>query len=204
MAIHIKGYGRGIDFTSQATQRLAQAVVAHVVAQKPQTIVWDGDSYHPSSYTALLPRIRAALLAADHRAVFVAYLKHRDEARFAASWQSAPEGFAVDKIEFQRNDIDFTELGVIALAATQSKNVVCFGGGPVVGSEFAHADPSVQFHWWPVERPVRGDQGGALERCSLAAVGVAPNLHRHEASETVVGVAADSNLKAKQKRSRLQ
>jgi len=44
------------------------------------------------------------------------------------------------------------KLGGLAMEATQSKDVVSFGGGPVVEKEFAQTPADVTYHLIPVRR----------------------------------------------------
>jgi hypothetical protein len=82
--------------------------------------------------------------------------------------------FFLEKLD---NNLNWEELGSIALARTKANTVVCFGGGDVVRREFEAstqraslgADTNVlTFHWFPVKR--KSADGTTTESCSLSQV----------------------------------
>ena len=128
----------------------------------------------------LIPRIRAESRKRHDRDLeLVAYLRECDTVRFEASWDAAPPPSAdvtarwsdFIRVELQPAELDWTQLGVVAIRDTGATNVVCFGGGPIVRTEYeanAAGAPDFEravFHWWPVERPTKDGKG--VEACAL-------------------------------------
>mmetsp|Transcript_110825 Transcript_110825/g.345415 ORF Transcript_110825/g.345415 Transcript_110825/m.345415 type:complete len:199 (+) Transcript_110825:46-642(+) len=174
--LHLKGFASRIEMDSDEARELSGKLLSFVVEEAPAEIVWDGDGYAPGSFTQLLPDLVAAC-GAEGKVRLVAFLREPDQQRFLDSW--LPESLPIT-VYLQDAAIDFTELGGIALRATQSKVVACFGGGAVVRDEFAkisEALPGVAFHLFPVSRPTA--DGSGTEESSLLALRGAPSLVVH-------------------------
>lgn len=71
----------------------------------------DGDSFAPTSFTALLPRISGAIPGLR----LVAYVRESEVGRFEDAWRGV---LAVELLP-QADELDYTRLGAFALAATK-------------------------------------------------------------------------------------
>ena len=81
--LHLKGFGLRINFSDEATAAARDDCVKFIVdTLKPQRLVWDGDSFATTSFTALVPLIKRQLPSV----ALVAYLKSEDRGRFDESW----------------------------------------------------------------------------------------------------------------------
>mmetsp|Transcript_114824 Transcript_114824/g.214932 ORF Transcript_114824/g.214932 Transcript_114824/m.214932 type:complete len:255 (-) Transcript_114824:261-1025(-) len=145
--VHIKGFGSKIDFSDAETAALADRFVEFVASElKPDTLVWDGDSFGDDSFTTLVVRLRRRT-----NAELVMFLRNadKDKDRVNGSW---PALCLPTTCFLCASDIKFDELGAIALAKTQSKSVASFGGGVVVKEEFERASKEIMFHLAPAKR----------------------------------------------------
>jgi len=165
--IHYKGFGRFVDFEDEETAKLAAAVVDYIAGLRPDTIVWDGDSYAPDSFTFLIPQLLQRTGARP-----VMFLKDAEKPRNRIEKAWLPIGLDSECFLCAK-DIPHDKLGEKALQSTQSTVVVCFGGGPVVEAEFKLAPESIIFHVVPVQR--RLPDGPGTQRSALEGLN-APNL----------------------------
>lgn len=171
--IHLKGFGGRISNDSVEAQALRSKLIDFMASETPVEVVWDGDSYAADSFTHLLPDVVVAC-GGTEKVRLTAFLREKDQGRFQDAW--SPLALPIT-VYLQDASIDFTELGGIALKATQSRLVVCFGGGGVVKDEFAKIPSEVIFHLFPVTRPTADKTG--TEQPSLLASQGAPNLVVH-------------------------
>merc|ERR1712232_832624 len=131
------------------------------------TLIWDGDDYKSDSFTFIIakvlermPNLRLAIFLRD---------RPEDKSRVQATW--FPIGVKL-VCYLCPSDVDFDELGVIGLAASKSKTVVCLGGASIVGAEFDRAPQDVTFYYFPM---TRYQPDGTFER-SVLDCRTAPNL----------------------------
>lgn len=136
-----------IERERAAAERAAAHLVAAVVAKAPRTLVWDGDTHTPGSFTALIPRL-LDVLPGLHLCAFA--LEESIEGRQAA-WlpllRARPEAGAPSALTFvavplpetasdDRNSASvedkYVHLGLCALEATGAVDVFCMGGGDTV------------------------------------------------------------------------
>jgi len=165
--IHYKGFGRLVDFDDEATTKFAGVAVEYIASLRPDTIVWDGDSYASDSFTHLIPE-----LLQRTGARLVMFLKNAEKARSRVERTWLPVGLDLECF-LCATDISHDKLGEKALQSTQSREIVCFGGGPVVEAEFKLAPEDIIFHLVPAQR--RSKDGSGTERCALEGL-TAPNL----------------------------
>ena len=174
LVVHLKGFARDLDFAAPATAALARAAVRRVVGMveraggAPGVLVWDGDSLDPASFSALVPRLHAACASGGHAVRLAAFLRRCDRGRFERSWGVASLPITVFLCPAE---LDWKELGNVALRATQARDVVCFGGGRITRAECEAADhrvrgEHVRFHVYPAERPAKRGTAG-VERTTL-------------------------------------
>jgi hypothetical protein len=136
--VHLKGFTRRLSVQDPVTKRAIDALVSRLHTIGAKTIVWDGDSYSPDSFTALMPLLAAAIPALR----FVAFLLADCQQSFQESWRKAQLrilGVLVPKSELDDAPgatlSKYCALGVLALRLTGGSHVICFGGGPTVVSE---------------------------------------------------------------------
>jgi hypothetical protein len=129
-----------IERERAAAERAAAHLVAAVVAKAPRTLVWDGDTHTPGSFTALIPRL-LDVLPGLHLCAFA--LEESIEGRQAA-WlpllRARPEAGAPSALTFvavplpetasdDRNSASvedkYVHLGLCALEATGAVDVFC-------------------------------------------------------------------------------
>jgi len=175
--VHIKGFGLRIAFEDEETASWGDCAVSAVSELKPDTLVWDGDSFHADSFTALVPRIWRSCAP---RLVMFLRDKEKDRKRVQESWPSVPFIGEANEDSSQnidcfllQADIKFDRLGQLALQATQAKDVIAVGGGPVVWNEFAAGSTDVTYGLVPLKR--RTADGEGWESCALENL-EAPNL----------------------------
>mmetsp|Transcript_185 Transcript_185/g.420 ORF Transcript_185/g.420 Transcript_185/m.420 type:complete len:204 (-) Transcript_185:109-720(-) len=164
--VHLKGFARLIDFGDEKIMSLSNLAVDFLVSRQPDTIVWDGDSYALDSFTRLLPR-----LAEKTKAELVMFLRDRpaDRARTDASWPRLGLNITC---YLTKPEIEFEELGEIALRSTASAEIVSFGGGVVVANEFKVLPERIRLYLVPAYRT---SDAGVVEHCALETL-QAPNL----------------------------
>ena len=136
--VHLKGFTRHLSVQDPVTKSAIDALVSRLRTIGAKTIVWDGDSYSPDSFTALMPLLAAAIPALR----FVAFLLADCQQSFQESWRKAQLrilGVLVPKSELDDAPgatlSKYCALGVLALRLTGGSHVICFGGGPTVVSE---------------------------------------------------------------------
>ena len=136
--VHLKGFTRHLSVQDPVTKSAIDALVSRLHTIGAKTIVWDGDSYSPDSFTALMPLLAAAIPALR----FVAFLLADCQQSFQESWRKAQLrilGVLVPKSELDDAPgatlSKYCALGVLALRLTGGSHVICFGGGPTVVSE---------------------------------------------------------------------
>jgi hypothetical protein len=141
-----------VEEARNETAAHVEALVGSIVSVRPQTLVIDGDSYAPDSFTALIPRLLAALpLVAFKlqgkegeclRSWGGALARARDEggsAHASFTLVSVPRDPAAEATpeasDYPYPDYKYVYLGATALQATGSEHVFCVGGGEVVAEE---------------------------------------------------------------------
>jgi hypothetical protein len=136
--VHLKGFTRHLSVQDPVTKSAIDALVSRLRTIGAKTIVWDGDSYSPDSFTALMPLLAAAIPALR----FVAFLLADCQQSFQESWRKAQLrilGVLVPKSELDDAPgatlSKYCALGVLALRLTGGSHVICLGGGPTVVSE---------------------------------------------------------------------
>ena len=162
--LHIKGYakrllfhdapppphqlnmkGRGaLSREKEAMGDFAQTFVQAVKAEKPATLVWDGDAHAKDSFTHLIPQLLAALPGAH----LVAFALEDWSDGCQASWlpllnalpaQIQPSSLTLVLVPAPTSgsgdDSKYVTLGRSALVATGASLVYCLGGGLVTAEE---------------------------------------------------------------------
>ena len=153
--IHFKGFARGMDFNSCATGVHVRQLITFLrtrFAENEFTLVWDGDAYGENSFTSLIP-----VLAQNFPRMKLHAFKYRHEVQhFKHSWAFAEALFPNRHITYTPVESDdspnaWEALGRLALAFTQCKQCVCFGGGATILGEHRQC-PEVQMYVIPATR----------------------------------------------------
>lgn len=187
--VHIKGFGNGIDFTSEFNSSARAEALKVIESVDAKTIVWDGDDFNQTGFTSLVP-----LCAASGVERFVAF--RRDDAvsvgELQASWHEfassahlpvtvvlvphdvGPDGVSsLDAESPQR----WAQLGQVALKYSGSQRSLCLGGGDTVVHE-ALLSPTVNFDVWCVKR--KNKRSNAMEPTAFESMDeLPPNVTLH-------------------------
>lgn len=180
--VHLKGYGVG----KLVTEEYDEAILADLrdMLGEGGVVAWDGDFYHPASFTRVLDKLLATtpLLA-------VAFCHQGGRRVFEENWGERVGSYsgssmhvvlldgsdprAADGVEHQdtvSEDELWLELGRIGLQRTGASQVVSIGGGGVAAMEAA-AGKSESTRWlvYKVHRGNdRSDFGALYEEASAA------------------------------------
>jgi len=132
--VHLKGFASRIDFESEDTRASMAKVLDFMDKRNPDTLVWDGDDFSTKSFTYLIPMIYDKT-----RPKLICFLRDAEgeQSRLKESWKTHKQ--LPITCYLCSGDIGFEQLGGEALKATQSRAVVCFGGGGTVKKEYEHA-----------------------------------------------------------------
>lgn len=130
--IHYKGFAARVNFADEDTQKCKRDVLQYFKAERPDTVVWDGDSYQEDSFTAMIPDIYDKI---HPRLVMFLRDDPEDKKRVLETW--SPTGLPI-LCYLLSAQLNFEQLGREALQATQSKKVLCFGGGGVLEQEYLY------------------------------------------------------------------
>lgn len=201
--VHLKGFTRHLSVQDPVTKSAIDALVSRLRTIGAKTIVWDGDSYSPDSFTALMPLLAAAIPALR----FVAFLLADCQQSFQESWRKAQLrilGVLVPKSELDDAPgatlSKYCALGVLALRLTGGSHVICFGGGPTVVSEIRtlrEENASLKLCDQPIspwDLPTGGPHVGVIQvmRRSLAGGGSGERSPSpHTSSSSVKETAGD-------------
>lgn len=150
--IHLKGFASGIDHRNLHNLRQkTQLIEAIRIACKDSAdcaIVFDGDSYHPESYTYLLALIPNEIPAVTFQH-WATVLSVEEAGRFETSWQSCPLITVINVIPVSHigECMGYDTLGIHTLLATKSTMIFCVGGGACIQKEEQEAAiRGIQFH----------------------------------------------------------
>lgn len=139
--IHYKGFAARVNFADEDTQKCKRDVLQYFKAECPDTVVWDGDSYQEDSFTAMIPDIYDKI-----HPRLVMFLRDTPEEKKRALETWSPTGLPI--VCYLLNVQNWRQLGREALQATQSKKVLCFGGGEVLEQEYkaaVNANENIEF-----------------------------------------------------------
>jgi len=152
--VHIKGFGK--DMKVQLCEAEALKLLSPC-----KLLIWDGDPFHETGFTALVPRF----LQAGPDARVVAFRLQHALKGFHESWAQVSEAFpgrvAVVAVDMDRDAKRFPQLaeetaavpsfarkyfplGRLALLYTGAKSIVCMGGGGIAEHEAAASIGSAQ------------------------------------------------------------
>ena len=169
--LHLKGFGRGIDFQNERTRRHAGRIVEMVRVQAKRTgsltLVWDGDSFEHDSFTRLIGLVQRDV-AGVH---FCSFLRECDKHRFEESWRFFPANIHVVLMPAQ---FDWKLLGIQALRITCAKTILSFGGGPIALMEYEDSKTTKEWTIFDVQR--RSKDGSTLEDSALLNAQLDSNL----------------------------
>lgn len=157
-AVHVKGFGRSLDFSDANTAAAEKLMIDMLVERAPDCLVFDGDDLRPDSFTAVIPKVARLV---DPRPQVVAFLRREDANRFAASWEFEQPDLDLDRLDvyLQPDSLNWQELGEAALLQTGATDAYCLGGGPTLEFEFETCPETVRFHLFSVTRPLKDGSG---------------------------------------------
>eukprot|EP00928_Gymnodinium_smaydae_P046816 TRINITY_DN31208_c0_g1_i1.p1 TRINITY_DN31208_c0_g1~~TRINITY_DN31208_c0_g1_i1.p1 ORF type:complete len:315 (-),score=31.83 TRINITY_DN31208_c0_g1_i1:435-1298(-) len=148
---HLKGFAARINYDDDNTIMEADSLMNLVLHHSFETLVWDGDSFQDDSFTKLIPDIYR-----EQKTQLVMFLRNlpEDKERVEKSWGALKLPIVCFLCD---PDIGFQELGAEALRATQSKVVICFGGGAVVDEEIQAGSSDVSYYYFGTRRLKAGE-----------------------------------------------
>lgn len=168
--VHLKGFASGLNYEDINTAEAAEHAVQFFKDIKAEIVVWDGDTYSDKSFTRLL----IMLAESDRELQFIAFKKEDDHDKYNGGIPSMIESFGPYKKFLSRltifrvpETVNFAKLGQLALMVTGAKDVLCFGGGATVLSEFhavnhPHETEGVTF--WHINVKRTASESGWLQR----------------------------------------
>lgn len=161
--LHLKGFGSGIDYSQPSVQTAVREIVEFVDRFAPGSIVFDGDPYSTSGFTALV----RDLAVEPRELVAFKYDGQRNIEEIKQTWEDHARCMRVILVPLDSandNPEDFAKLGKLALDFSGAKQVVCLGGGETVELEVI-LNPGVIFDVWPVWRT----KNGKRQQCAVAS-----------------------------------
>lgn len=171
--VHFKGFASGL--TAMTQEQLQKDPIVFALKSRlhgVDTIVWDGDDFDESSFTAVLPCLQQELPHL-HFAAFLMmserFSRYGNPSGFEGSWKGRLRNLNVYLIDDEVAAGDqYEQLGVIALRATKATSVFAIGGGMVLRREFDQLQSlGVQYTAFDAVR--RRD--GAETPCALIGLG---------------------------------
>lgn len=151
--IHYKGFAARLDFTDEDTQKKMEETLQYFEAERPDTLVWDGDDYEQDSFTAIIPDIYERIQPLKLVMFLPDCESHKERVR--KNW-SPPEGPGLPIVCYLLSaelSTDYEKHGKEVLKATQSEEVVCFGGGKTLAKEYQNCEQKARFVSVGVRRP---------------------------------------------------
>jgi hypothetical protein len=171
-ALHVKGFGRGIEKNHAIPEETLQFILQH------SFFVFDGDDLESDSFTKFVACLIPFLQS--HQRI-IAFKYRNGMNRFRKSWQRTIrfrfEGRIPSLLEFvtippvgvetRKVDIfvvpidpidsrDFVFLGREALRVTRAKKILSFGGGEVVFNEYLAAPADIHWFLYDISRTSDG------------------------------------------------
>ena len=139
--VHLKGFTNGLaECAAMNEDGVALQVVGLLSERNISTLVWDGDDFSNTSYTALLPTLKRLMPHLQLVAVLMGAEKHERHGNatgFEGSWSECGLNITVlttDNKVASGNRYEW--LGVLALRASGARLVVALGGGMVLRREY--------------------------------------------------------------------
>ncbi|ETO27600.1 hypothetical protein RFI_09532 [Reticulomyxa filosa] len=222
ITIHVKGFGHGIHYEEKDIEehvttvlKIVDKIVKDEISARQNAneklktfsvfFAFDGDAFANRSFTALLPllytRVCTSFPSQVRSIQLLAFLKNEDCIRFERDWRDVT--FISNPRESRRDNVkiwcvltncqEWHELGTFGMTCTNSKHVLCFGGGPVLKTEYLNlakhkmsgknssTQQKVIFHAFNVHRYKYSVDGATLERESPALL-----LLKNDDNDTVV------------------
>lgn len=146
--LHVKGFGRGIDFTNAHIADISKKMTQCILDWQPARIVFDGDDFREDSFTRLILEVVQKIGA---EVEIVAFLQECDTRRFCKSWAATGLQITICICELEDQN-DWPALGVYALSVTGATEVMCFGGGETIKEEKKRCGVDVKFHMFAISR----------------------------------------------------
>eukprot|EP01083_Nonionella_stella_P303900 1053734_1 len=149
--IHLKGFGGGIDYTNPTIQKLQTHCIEtlYSLLQNGGTLIMDGDSYRDSSFAFLIPIVLTRIFESNkingsrNPLLLLAFVQQRQTKRFTDAWFNVIQMDAncrPNQFKFLLQPLsdvyNFVDLGVAGMNISQSKLMICFGGGIVLKQEY--------------------------------------------------------------------
>ena len=146
--LHLKGFGRNINFANEHIAETSKKMIQCIADWQPARLVFDGDDFRDDSFTKLIPEA-FHLMGAE--VDIVAFLQECDARRFCKSWASTGLQITLCICELEDQN-DWAALGAHALSVTGATEVMCLGGGKILGEEKNRCSPNVNFNMFAISR----------------------------------------------------
>ena len=162
--VHIKGFGNGIDFTSEFNSSARAEALKVIESVDAKTIVWDGDDFNQTGFTSLVPLCAASGIerrfvafrrddGASVKALQASWNEFAGSTRLPVTVVLVPHDVGVDGLSSldAESPLFWAQLGLVAIKCSGSQRSLCLGGGDTVVQE-ALLSPTVKFDVWCVKR----------------------------------------------------
>ena len=146
--LHVKGFGRGIDFKNAHIADTSKKMMQCILDWQPARIVFDGDDLRDDSFTRLILDLVNQMGA---EVDIVAFVQECDTSRFCKSWAGTGLQITLCICELEDQN-DWAALGAHALSVTGATEVMCLGGGKILGEEKNRCSPNVNFNMFAISR----------------------------------------------------
>ena len=140
---HLKGFTCGLaECAAMNEDGVALQVMGLLRERNISTLVWDGDDFSNTSYTALLPTLQRLMPHLRLVAVLMSAEKHErhgNPSGFEGSWSECGQALNITVLTTDNKVASgnrYEWLGVLALRATGARLVVALGGGMVLRREY--------------------------------------------------------------------
>jgi len=142
---HIKGFANGLSYSLQdrSTKKAVKDEIISKITGKGKhvIVIWDGDDYSDASFTRIVYKIMNYVSEYNikNRVHFVAAKKKGEIEKFKESWSGILDILSINvHILAMDDNIGWDQLGIKALEASQSKNIICIGGGETINNEYKY------------------------------------------------------------------
>ena len=135
----IKGFARGIDFSSRNNALAEKLLLSHYINSNADYFFWDGDDYSADSFTHLIRK----MMTTDQfkSASFMACKKRKEIPAFRASWETIARETKTDiGVLIMDDALSWDALGVKFYISVMHQlprsEIYCIGGGETLSKEF--------------------------------------------------------------------
>jgi len=164
--IHFKGNTGGLLPEEEGMKKNCIKTLVDLLTKKaPACLTWDGDAIKPDSFTELIPIIaqQYASIAKSPLELLV-FRQESKFPKFQTTWQAANLGLDVTAV-LVRDDVDWRQLGQLAIQTTKGQHVVCYGGGTTLMGEYELYGKGQE---WIVYLVGRFNEKNEKEECAMS------------------------------------